>query len=181
MHLKEVNEALDHRITGGSEYLWNCYPGARHLDYESDYAYVTILFNNLTQEVYEADVSIKKEAWEKDAAPYRWYNPEYKDAYIKEAKEKNIDPDQAWDDVKWVVLETAEDFLEKASLIFNGEEWDTRVQVPLDLDDGLLLKLAMEAHKRDITLNQMVEEILRNMIAKYERERILDGYEQDLG
>jgi predicted HicB family RNase H-like nuclease len=29
-----------------------------------------------------------------------------------------------------------------------------------------MLKLAMEAHKRDITLNQMVEQILRELIEK---------------
>jgi hypothetical protein len=181
MHLREVNEALDHRITGGSEYQWNCYPEARYLDFESDYAYVTVLFNTITQEVYEADLSIKREAWGKDSAPYRWFNPDYYEAYLSEAKQKNIDPNQAWDDVKWIILETEEDFLEKATAIFNGEKWDTRIQVPLDLDDSLLLKLMLESHKRDITLNQMVEEILRNMIAKYERDDILNGYEQDRG
>jgi hypothetical protein len=36
--------------------------------------------------------------------------------------------------------------------------------VPIDLDNDTMLKLSMEAHKRDITLNQMIEEILRELI-----------------
>jgi predicted HicB family RNase H-like nuclease len=48
--------------------------------------------------------------------------------------------------------------------MFNGDEWDSRIQVPLDLDNDLLLQLAMEAHKRDITLNKMVEIVLQQAI-----------------
>jgi hypothetical protein len=48
--------------------------------------------------------------------------------------------------------------------MFNGDEWDSRIQVPLDLDNDLLLQLAMEAHKRDITLNKMVEIVLQEAI-----------------
>jgi hypothetical protein len=48
--------------------------------------------------------------------------------------------------------------------MFNGEGFDTRIQVPVELDDDTLLKLTMEAHKRDITLNKLIEEILRELI-----------------
>jgi hypothetical protein len=37
--------------------------------------------------------------------------------------------------------------------------------MPIDLDDDMMLKLCMDAHKRDITLNQMVEKILEMAIA----------------
>ena len=37
MNLKDVNTVLEHRICGGSEFLWSCYPNARHLDYEGDF------------------------------------------------------------------------------------------------------------------------------------------------
>jgi len=176
MNLQDINEALNHKIIGGSEYGWECYPDARYLDYESEYAHCSVLFNINTQEIYCAEVNTKELAHQ-----YRWLNPMYIDAMVAEATQKNIDPNQAWDDVKWTDLEVEEDFLEKATALFNGDEFDTRIQVPLDLDDDLIVKLALEAHKRDITLNQMVEEILRNMIAKYERDGILEGYEQDQG
>jgi hypothetical protein len=48
--------------------------------------------------------------------------------------------------------------------MFAGETFDTRIQVPVELDNDTLLKLTMEAHKRDITLNKMIEEILRELI-----------------
>lgn len=167
MHLSEVNKITDHKIVGGSTYNWNCFPEARFLDYESDYAHVSVLYSTETQEVYQADASIKRDMWSTDVAPYRWTNPLYKDAYLNEAKERNIDPNQAWDDVKWVDLEVAEDWLEKTHAMFNGDEWDTRIQVPLDLEDELILQLAMEAHKRDITLNKMVEIVLQEAINRH--------------
>jgi hypothetical protein len=167
MKLNQINEAMSHQITGGSEYQWQCFPDARFLDYESEHAHVSILYSTVDQIVYQADASIKREVWPDDKRfdkPYRWTNPIFKDAYINESKERNIDPDQAWDDVKWVELEVAEDFLEKAKAMFEGDYWDTRIVVPVDLDDDTILKLAMEAHKRDITLNKMVEIMLIEVI-----------------
>ena len=60
-----------------------------------------------------------------------------------------------------------EDFLEKATAIFSGEEFDTRVKIAFDLDDRSILKLATEAHKRDITLNKMIEIILQEVIDRH--------------
>ena len=162
MHLGEINKVLDHKITGGSEYHWLCYgPDARFLEYESDYAHVSVLFDSKTQMVYEASINDKDNV----LAPYRWLNPEYKDAYYAETRDKNINPNEAWDDTKWCDLEVEDDWLEKAHAIFNGESFDNRVLVPFDLDDDTMLKLCLEAHKRDITLNKMVEQILEMAIA----------------
>jgi hypothetical protein len=181
MNLSQINEITDHRITGGSEYQWQCYPDARYLDYESDYAHLSVVYSTVNQIVYSAEVSINSEAWTEDKSPYRWMNSDYSDAYIAESKQRNVDPNQAWDDVKWIDLEVEEDFLEKALAMFNGEKFDKRVQVPLELDDHLMMQLFMEAHKRDITLNQMVEEVLRKVIAKQEEDTIMEDYSQDFG
>ena len=170
MKLNEINEALDHKITGGSEYQWNCYPDGRYLDYESDFAHVSVLYSTVDQTVYQAEASIKREAWPKDERydkPYRWLNPEYKDAFIAESNNRNIDIDIAWDDIKWIELETDEDFLEKAKSMFNGNYWDTRIQIPINLDDDVIMHLAMDAHKRDITLNKMIEIVLQEMIDRH--------------
>ena len=164
MKLSQINEVLGHRITGGSEYQWNCYPNGRYLDYESDFAHVSILYSTVVQTVYQAEVSVKREAWDEDKKPYRWLNPDYVEDFYKESEKRQVDTDIAWDDVKWIDLEMAEDFLEKATAIFNGEEYDTRVKIEFDLDDSSILKLATEAHKRDITLNKMIEIILQEVI-----------------
>lgn len=47
------------------------------------------------------------------------------------------------------------------------EKIDNREEVELDLDDETILKLALEAHKRDITLNSMIEIILQEFIDQH--------------
>lgn len=174
MHLSKINVALDHKITSGSEYGWQCYgPNARYMDYESHFAIVSVIFDATNQTVYSAELSIKPEAWAQDEKPYRWLNPEFKDVMYSEAVDRNVNPNQAWDNVEWIDLEVEEDFLEKAVAMFNGEPWDSRIEVPLELEDDLLLQLAMEAHKRDITLNKMVEIVLQEAIAKYHKGETL--------
>ncbi len=41
---------------------------------------------------------------------------------------------------------------------------DNRVEIELNLDEHDIYQLAMEAHKRDITLNKMVELVLQEAI-----------------
>ena len=43
---------------------------------------------------------------------------------------------------------------------------DNRVEIELNLNEHEIYQLAMEAHKRDITLNKMVEIILQEVIDK---------------
>lgn len=45
-------------------------------------------------------------------------------------------------------------------------EADTRESVALDIPDDVLFSLMLAAHERDITLNQLVETILREQIEK---------------
>lgn len=170
MHLSKVNESLGHRITGGSEYQWKCYgTNVRFLDFESNFAYASVIFDTETQKVYEVTVNAKEDGDDNLPGPYRWLNPETKDAHLEECKEKNIDPNNAWDNTNWIDIEVEDDFLEKAKAIFENQPFDRRVSVPLDLDDTSLLQLALEAHKRDITINQMVEIILQNAIDEHNR------------
>jgi len=159
MNLREVNNALDHKIVGGSEHLWKCYPNGRFLDYESDYAHASVVFDTETQMVYCAEVTKK----DHDVL-YRWINPDYLQAYKDEALERNVDPNLAWDNVKWVDLEVDKDWCTKANAIMNNKSFDNRIEVPLDLDNDLLLELALQAHKRDITINKMVELIIQEVI-----------------
>ena len=43
---------------------------------------------------------------------------------------------------------------------------DNRVIIEIDLDEDLLYQLMLKAHEHDITLNQMIEKILREYIDK---------------
>ena len=44
---------------------------------------------------------------------------------------------------------------------------DNRVEIEINLEDHEILALAMEAHKLDITLNKMIENILQDVIDKH--------------
>ena len=68
------------------------------------------------------------------------------------------------EDEKPAIVENA---IDQAKALFNGEECDTRVKIEFDLDDRSILQLAREAHKRDITLNKMIEIILQEVIDRH--------------
>ena len=162
MNLESVNNALSNRITGGSEYQWKCYPNARYLDYETDCGHASVIFNTETQEIYEATVETK----DSEDRPYRWLNEYTKQVMFEESDSRGVDRYSAWDDVHWTDLETAEDYLEKAKAILNGDEFDTRIEVPIELSDADFMALARMAHERDITFNEMVCEILKLAIER---------------
>ena len=173
MKLSTVNNTFKHQITGGGEYGWACYgPNARSIDYTSDYAHGYVVFDTENHTVYSIEVSPNmNRVNDNEPKPYRWLNPDHIDVYYSEAAQRNIDPDQAWDAVKWSDCELAEDFIEKATAMFNGAPFDTRISIPINLDSDTMLQLAMEAHKRDITMNKMVEVILQQVINEHECNR----------
>ena len=51
---------------------------------------------------------------------------------------------------------------------------DNRVEVEINLEDHEILALAMQAHKRDITLNKMIESILQEVIDKHKVNETLE-------
>ena len=50
------------------------------------------------------------------------------------------------------------------------KETDKRENVEIDLSNIEILQLALEAHRRDITLNKMVEIILEEAIARHKEK-----------
>ena len=165
--LKQWMEVVNYRITEGSNYGWQCYgPDAHMLDSwngsQNGHSF-TIIFDTKTQTVYE----VQAHDYVHNRA-YRVINPDYAKANKKEAKQRGVSRKEAWDDVDYVDLETDEDWLAKAQAIFANEDYDTRVSVPLDIEDDLVFEMMKQAHERDITLNQYVELILKKVIDKEE-------------
>jgi hypothetical protein len=126
------------------------------------------VFSTKSQKVYEVEVC----DYTNDRA-YRLINPKYKKRHDKEATQRDVAGAAAWDDVDYTDLETKEDFLEKLTAIVAGEEYDTRVSVPVDFTDEELLKYMKLAHERDITFNALVEEALREAIDQARESGIL--------
>jgi hypothetical protein len=152
-----INPALQHRISDGTEYMWSCYgSSARYLNYESEYGHASVIFDTKDQTIYEAEVEMSNS----EMRPYRWLNPAYAGKMHAEAVFRGVDDRFAWDDVKWIDLDVADDWLNKATAIFNGEPFDSRVQIEIELSDQEFIMLSKLAHEADITLNEMVERAL---------------------
>jgi hypothetical protein len=161
--LKEWMEIVDYRITEGSDYCWHCYGNDVHMldswNGEQDGFSFTVIFDTKTQVVYE----VQAHDYVHNRA-YRMINPDFQKKNKKEAKHRNIDKNNAWDDVDYVDIEVDDDFFQKCLAIKAGEDYDTRVSVPMDFSDEELLQYMKLAHDLDITFNQLVEQALREAI-----------------
>lgn len=165
--IKDFMECVNYRITEGSEYQWDSFgPDAYRLDCwsgDNDGYSVGILFDTKTQIVYQMEAHDYS-----NRRSYLWTNPDYQAAYKDEQRQRLSEKDinVAYDDVKFTELDVSEDMIKKASAIVRGQEYDTRVSVPIDLQDDELFQLMKMAHERDITLNKLVEDILQRVIDK---------------
>ena len=167
--IKEWMELVDYKITEGSEYGWGCYgPNSFTLDSwngvhgKGGYSF-SITFSTKSQKVYEVSMC----DYTNDRA-YRMINPKFQEKHRKEAEFRNVNLNEAWDDVDYVDLDVVDDFIQKALAIKSGESYDTRIQVPVDFSDEDLLQYMKLAHERDMTFNELVEEALRLAIEEYE-------------
>jgi hypothetical protein len=173
-HLKEFLEAIQYKITEGSDHNWLSFgPDAHQLDsWNGDHNGYTAccIFDKKNQQVY----SLELWDYERDRY-YRWVQPEYLDAYKKDHKQHGAPFEMAGEHV-FTDLDVVDDILEKIAKCVNGEEYDTRVQVPIDIPDEDLLVYFKAAHERDMTFNQFVEEALRSAMESYERDP--EGFRQ---
>ncbi len=161
--MKEWMELVDYRITEGCDYGWQCYgPNAYQLDSwngDQDGHSFCIIFDTKDQTVYEVQAHdyLHQRA-------YRMINEDYRKKNRKEAKRRDVNKDEAWDDVNYIDLEVDDDFIQKCLAIREGEDYDTRVEVPLTLPDEQLFDLMKMAHESDMSLNSFVEQILRDQL-----------------
>jgi hypothetical protein len=173
INLREFFELIDYRITEGSDYGWQCYGGHAHaIDCAADDYSLTVIFDRQDQTVYEVTVC----DYRNDRA-YRMIHPDYESAHTAEAQERGVDADQAWDEAKYVDLEADDDFVEKAQAIIAGEDYDTRISIPIDLPEHELLELFKMAHARDMTFNDFIVEIVSEKIAVMNQELADHGAE----
>jgi hypothetical protein len=153
--LKEWMEIAQYRITEGSDYYaWGTVYALTSWSGDHDGYSLEIIFNPKTQVVHQVQACDYKHQ-----RAYRLTNP---DTPLEGAD------NQAWDDVKWIDLEADDDWIQKALAIVAGEDYDTRVSVPIELSDEELLKYMKLAHEQDITFNQLIERALVEIINKHD-------------
>jgi len=97
--LKNYLSSVSYSISGGAEYLWNCYgDNTFKLDYDkkrgSKFVYSTgVVFDANKQTVYEITL------WDyKQHKEYRWIHPRYVKKYEAESIKRGIRPEQSIDD-----------------------------------------------------------------------------------
>jgi hypothetical protein len=167
--MKEWMELVDYKITEGGDYGWQCYgPNAYTLDSwngvhgKGGYSF-SIVFSTKTQKVYEVSMC----DYTNDRA-YRMIVENKQDKHRKESKSRAVNLNQAWDDVDYVDLDVDDDFFQKALSIRAGEDYDDTVCVPLDLPDDLLMFAFKAAHEQNLTLNEWMNQMLRNFVDQVE-------------
>lgn len=177
--LKEWMELVEYRITEGGDYGWDCYGNDAHMldswNGDQNGHSFTVIFDTKTQVVFE----VQAHDYVHNRA-YRLINPDFKEAHALEAKDRDSNLNEAWDDVDYVDLESDDDFIQKGLAIRAGEDYDTRVSVPLDLPDDLLFELMKQAHEQDITLNELMEQVILDAIerAKNDPESFKEDFAQ---
>ncbi len=168
-HLKDFIEAIEYKVTGGSEYQWDCFgPNARYMDCDDNeglgkYSIIAI-FDTVTQQVYCIEV------WDYiNNREYRWIDKAYIKDHMKACTEHEVDVYESMDGRNYIDLDIAEDILEKANALVNEQDYDTRVKVPVDFSDADLLQYMKLAHEMDITFNELVERAIKAAIEDFER------------
>ena len=162
--LLDFLKAIDYNITDSSDYNWECYgDGIRCIDsYNVGLTECSAMFTKnggelreLTMHDFEARRS------------YRWTDPQFTQARKAEANSIKVDDNIAYDEVEFIELEMIEDMLEKMTAVSRGEEYDTRIMIPLDMTDKEFLEVARAAHALDITINAFftmaIEEAIRKV------------------
>ena len=163
--LKEFVELIDYKITEGSKYQWDCFgPDAYGLESwnnEHDGHSFSILFDTQTQVVYQVEAHDYKHS-----RAYRMVNADFSSSHTAECLKRGVAEKEAYEGVEYVDLDDVDDFIQKSLAIRTGEEYDTRVTIPIDMPEAELMVLFKMAHKRDITFNQLMIEVLQEAIDK---------------
>jgi hypothetical protein len=103
MTLHEIMIAAKSRVCGGTEYQWQCYgPDARYIDFSDTDGteYSSVVFDTKNQTVYELAVYVPGY----DQA-FIWRHSDFEQAYISECQTRNIEPNIAWDNLVYKVVD----------------------------------------------------------------------------
>lgn len=114
MNLQQFMDAVDCRVCGGSTFQWECYPNGRYMDISNlnGNEVGSCIFSTISQEVYEITFYVYE-----DNVAYRWTDPVYETARDDESAMLGLDPDLAYDDVKFTDIVSEEEMLKIARSI----------------------------------------------------------------
>jgi len=159
-------KAIDYKITDSSEYRWDCYGDNIHCidSYNAGFTECSALFTKNGGEIRELVMHDFE-----SLRSYRWTDPRFTQARKDEALSMRLDDNVAYGDVNFIELEMIEDMFEKMTAVIRGEEYDTRIMIPLDMTEQEFLEVARAAHALDITINAFFEMAIKEAIRKVGR------------
>jgi hypothetical protein len=111
MKLKQFLKAVDSRICGGSEYLWDCFPDGQYIDISDIEGHELggCIASRKTQEVYQIEIHI-----DEDNQVFRWTSPDWIAEYGMEADRRKVDKFIAYDDVAYTDVGSEDEMLDIA-------------------------------------------------------------------
>lgn len=158
--LTQFLECVNYKITEGSEYCWESFgPNARYLtcEHEENIYTVEIVFDFITLTVYQMWVH-------SNAGTRYWTHPDYRDAFNDEQITKNGFEQLINDEDNTYYLQ-AKSILDYARMLISKYlDDDNMSTIELDLTDSEILWLSMQAHEKNITLNELINNIIEEHI-----------------
>lgn len=150
--LKQFLDAIDYKVTDTD--MWLGYKELAIMlsswDHDQHGRSLDIVFSPTTQEVFAVHVH------------------DYKNSRSYRMQIEGFNNDKAaWEGVNYIDLDSEDDLLEKIVAIFNYQEYDDRIAIPLNMPDEVLFILMKEAHEKDITLNEYLAQVLTERLSTY--------------
>jgi hypothetical protein len=106
MNLMEVVSAANGQIKGTADYTWKCFgDSARYLDIGNDDTgqQASVIFDTDDGTVYAMEIFLPAQS-----TAFRWIDERYADLFVKECMIKSIDPNIAFDRVRFQEMTSTE-------------------------------------------------------------------------
>jgi hypothetical protein len=110
MKLLDMMNAAGGRCSGGDEFMWSCFgENANYMEFRDvdGNGCSHCVFDTKTYRVYQVHVEvplISNEA-ESPVQAFQWIDPEFSQGHIDESNSRGVDPDVAWDDVRYINID----------------------------------------------------------------------------
>lgn len=159
MRIEKILKSIEHNIGEVSSFLWTSLGESKIWEIKNIKGDIVGIFvANKEGEVLEVDFD---HTYGEKEVFYRWINPSLKLAYLAEYNEKSKSRN------KFVELDDELDCLEKVNSVVNTKSFDSRVVTPINLADEDFLLIAKMAHSANITFNDQINVILKNLVDVY--------------
>lgn len=157
MRIEHFLQHIGYQISSGEDFLWQCFGNnARFIDAGWNGFNVSCVFDTVTRIVYNIEVydDCKEHYGDTVVPECIWINSDYLEQYKEECIQRNVE------ETLYENLNSLEEVVEILNTIFQTNTEIVDINLPKDTE----LDLFRLAHKKDITFNELIIEILRNLI-----------------